>query len=225
MKFYVKHKDIAVPGQLLAEGMDVLPSSGTFRKGDKVLACKYGLVEIRDRVIKVIPLSGVYIPNKGDMIIGKVTEVGFAGWLVDIGSPYSANLPIGEAVKEKVDLLTVDISKFFDIGDLIFAKVLNVTKSKIIQLSMKENGRKLIGGRIVKITPTKVPRVIGKKGSMINLLKEKSGCNILVGQNGWIWIKGKPEAEFKVTHALYMIEKESHISGLTDKIKKFLEGA
>ena len=81
--------------------------------------------------------------------------------------------------------------------------------------------RKLIGGRILKITPSKVPRVIGKAGSMIELIKDKTKCQIIVGQNGVIWIKG--EKESLASKTILMIEKESHISGLTDKITKFLE--
>ena len=87
---------------------------------------------------------------------------------------------------------------------------------------MKQIGsRKLIGGTVIKITPTKVARVIGKGGSMINLIKEKTKSQILVGQNGLIWIRGGNVR--KAIEAILMIERESHIIGLTEKIAKFLE--
>ena len=225
-EIYVKEREIVVPGDILAEGMDVLPSSGTIREGKKIFATKYGMVSIKDnRVIRVISLSGVYMPNMNDKVIGKVIDVGFAGWTIDIGSPYTANLPIGEFARERVDLLKVDLSRYMDLGDIVYAKIINVTKSRIIQLSMKEEGcRKLVGGRVIKVTSSKVPRVIGRKGSMIKMIKELTNCNIIVGQNGYIWIKGNPISEFKATKAIYMIEKESHTTGLTDRIKEFLEG-
>ncbi len=225
-KILVNPKQIVVPGEKLAVGMDILPSYGTIREGEEIYACRYGMVEIRDnRIVKIIPLSGIYIPSKGDMVIGKIIDIGFAGWQVDIGSAYTANLPVGEVMEERVDLLKADLSRYLDIGDIVYAKVINVTKAKVVQLSMKESGcKKLIGGRIIKITSSKVPRVIGRKGSMIKMIKEMTKCNIIVGQNGYIWIRGEPIAEFKATRAVYKIEKESHTSGLTDKIKQMLEG-
>ena len=222
----VERKQIVVPGEKLAEGMDVLPSYGTIRRGENIYSIKFGMVDIKDeRIIKVIPLSGVYIPSNGDTIIGRVADIGFAGWQIDIASPYTANLPVGEFMHERVDLLKADLSRYLDIGDIIYAKVINVTKSKIVQLSMKADGtRKLIGGRVIRITPSKVPRLIGKKGSMIKIIKDATKCNIIVGQNGYVWIKGSPEAEFRALEAIYKIERESHTSGLTDRIKNMLEG-
>ena len=43
--------------------------------------------------------------KKDDTIIGKVVEVLSSGWLIDLGSPYTGFLPIGEAIAEKIDIL------------------------------------------------------------------------------------------------------------------------
>ena len=83
--------------------------------------------------------------------------------------------------------------------------------------------RKLKGGRIVEVASNKVPRIIGKQGSMVSMIKDATGCNISVGQNGIIWIDGSPEGELLAIMAIRKIEEESHLSGLTDKIKGFLE--
>ena len=81
---------------------------------------------------------------------------------------------------------------------------------------------KFKGGIIVDIAPTKVPRLIGKKGSMINMIKDKTGCKIVVGQNGLVWVKGKQDMEQIVKDTIKLIEKEAHTSGLTDRIKNRL---
>jgi exosome complex component RRP4 len=224
-RLYIKPKEIVVPGELIAEGLEYLPSSGTYREYDKIYASKLGIVEIEGRLVKVIPLSGVYIPNKDDRVIGKVIDFGFSDWYIDIGSPYPANLRISEVVTGYIDSMKTDLSKYLDIGDIILAKILNITKSKFIQLTMKGVGlNKLSDGKIIKIIPYKVPRVIGKQGSMINLIKEKTNCEIIVGQNGWVWIRGRSaEDELLATKAIYLIEKESHLSGLTEKIKEMME--
>jgi len=217
-------KSIVIPGEEIANGMDFLPSFGTYRDGESIIANRLGLLSVRNRVIKVIALNGVYMPQIEDLIIGIVKEVGFAGWTIDIGSVTYANLPVGEAVRDKVELLKSDISKFYEIGDIIVTKVMNVTKSRIVQLSMRDQGlRKLKGGIVVKVVPQKIPRIIGKQGSMVGMIKEYTKCDISVGQNGFIWISGPSDKMYLTKRAINLIEEKSHMSGLTDKVKAFLE--
>ncbi len=224
-RIMVKDREIVVPGDILAKGMDIVAGKNTYRKGEEILSKIVGIASVQNKVVSVIPLKGFYMPEKGDTVIGEIVEVGFANWIVDIGAPWYANLPLGEAVSEFVDVLREDISKYFDVGDYIFAKIINIPKNKMIQLSLKGPGlKKLKGGRIVKILPSKVPRIIGRKGSMISMIKRLTNCEILIGQNGWVWIRGDPEKELLVFEALRMIERESHIRGLTEKVKRFLEG-
>ena len=80
--------------------------------------------------------------------------------------------------------------------------------------------RKLKGGVVIKITPSKVPRLIGKQGSMVNLIKEKTGTVIRVGQNGLVWLDG--EKVEKAIKAIKLIDEKSHIYGLTEGISKLL---
>jgi exosome complex component RRP4 len=93
-----------------------------------------------------------------------------------------------------------------------------------IELTLREKGlRKIKGGRLLEVPSTKVPRVIGHNGSMVSMLKKETGCEIFVGQNGRIWINGKDENMDKLSEAIDMIIRESHTSGLTDKISRFLQ--
>jgi len=219
----VKEKEIVIPGQTLAKGLDYLPSNGCYRSNNEIKSKVMGLTKIKDRYIGVIPLAGVYVPKPGDGIIGTVSDIQSTFWIVDINSPYDSILQLGEAVGEYVDLNKTDISTYFDVGDVIYAKVLNVAKSKNITLTMNDyRAKKLSGGKLLSITPTKVPRLIGREGSMIELIKNKTDCQIIVGQNGIVWIKG--EKETLAIKAILTIERESHISGLTDKITKLLGG-
>jgi len=217
----VKERQLVIPGETLARGLDFLPSSGCYRVDNEIKAKLMGLVKLKDRFIGIVPLAGVYIPKPGDGVIGLVEDMQTTIWVLDINSPYDAILPLGEAVGEYVDLSKTDISVYYDIGDLIYAKVLNVSKSKQVQLTMNDyRARKLIGGRVLTITPSKVPRLIGKEGSMIELIKDKSKCQIIVGQNGVVWLKG--EREGLAAKAILTIERESHIVGLTDRISELL---
>lgn len=221
----VKDKDIVIPGQLLATGMDYLPASGTFRDADKIVSSLIGIASINGRLIKIIPLTGPYVPRRDDVVIGKVVDIGFSGWRIDIGWAYEANLSVKDAVQEFVERGS-DLTQFYNYGDYIMARITNVAGSKIIDLGMRGPGlRKLTDGRIIKIIPAKVPRLIGKQGSMITMIKENTNSKILVGQNGLVWLSGvTPEDELKAIEAIKIIDEQSQSDGLTEKIEKFLKG-
>ena len=90
-KIMVNDKEISVPGETLAVGMDILPGSGTYRDGEKIMANRLGLAMIDGRTIKLIPLSGRYTPKTGDTIICKVIDVSFSGWRLDTNSACCSN--------------------------------------------------------------------------------------------------------------------------------------
>lgn len=62
--------------------------------------------------------------------------------------------------------------------------------------------------------------MIGKHSSMLNILKAATKCEILVGKNGLIWIKGPNQQ--KAVEAIDKIDREAHLPGLTDRIIDFL---
>ena len=222
----VKDKSIAVPGEILAEGMDFLPAGGVFRENDKIIASQVGIVNIDNRLVKLIPLNGRYNPKRGDMVIGDVVNITFNGWVIDIGCTNFAVLPLRDAKSDFIDKGD-DLSRYYGFKDIVVAKISNVSKTNMIDLTMKGPGlMKLKGGMMIDVTPSKVPRVIGKQGSMISLLKERTGCKIIVGQNGKVWIKGENfENEKKAVDAIKMIEEFAHTAGLTDRISGFLGGS
>ncbi|MEM5814703.1 MAG: exosome complex RNA-binding protein Rrp4 [Candidatus Aenigmatarchaeota archaeon] len=222
----VKERQLVAPGDTIARGLEYLPGAGCYRKNTDIKSKLLGLVRLKERVVGVVPLSGVYVPKPGDGIIATVSDMQSTFWILDINSPYDALLQLGEATAEYVDIAKTDISVYFDIGDVVYAKVLSVSRSKNVTLTMNDyRAKKLIGGRIMKVTPSKVPRIIGKEGSMIELIKKYTGCHIVVGQNGVVWLKGADEALAAKT--VLMIEREAHISGLTDRVTAMLkaEGA
>ena len=219
----VKDKDIVVPGEVLAEGMDYLPTGGAFREGEQIIASQLGLININNRLIKLIPLSGRYYPKVGDNVIGKVVDIAMSGWIIDIGCSNNAMIPLKDGSSSYIER-GADLRQYYDFDDYVLAKVSQFT-GKNIDLTMKDPSlRKLSAGKIIKVASSKVPRVIGKQGSMINMIKEMTNTKISVGQNGLIWISGENASdERKAENAIKLIEDKSHIEGLTEEIKKFLE--
>jgi exosome complex component RRP4 len=58
---------------------------------------------------------------------------------------------------------------------------------------------------------------------MITMLKKETNTDIIPGQNGVILVTGKnPDQERIAVEALYMIEREAHSSGLTDRVRAFI---
>ena len=219
----IKEREIVAPGELLAKGMDNFPGSGAYREGENIYASKLGIVYLDGRTVKIIPLSGVYVPKIGDVLISKVIDIAFSGWRLNTNSPYSSMLSLKDATSDYIGR-GADLTQYYEIGDYVVCKVTNVTSQKLVDVSMREPGlKKLKDGRIFKVNTNKVPRIIGKKGSMVSMIKNTTGCRIVVGQNGLVWIQGDVTNEFIALEAIKKIECEAHIPGLTSRIKKFLE--
>ncbi len=214
-------RELVIPGEVVATGKDYLPGEWTKREGQEIIALRFGLADKSGRLAKIIPLSGTYMPRKGNVVIGKVADITFNGWLMDIDAPYPSFLSLTECSKF---VNKNDLSECYDIGDMIAVKI-QFVKRKGIDLTAKgKNLGKLEDGMIIKINSNKVPRVIGKEGSMINLIKTESNCDITVGQNGIIWIRGRGvEDELFAEEAITFVTEKSFIEGLTDKTKEWLE--
>jgi exosome complex component RRP4 len=219
----VQDKEIVVPGETIAIGMSFLPGKGAYRENEAIRAQKLGMVSVEGKVIKLIPLSGKYIPKLKDRIIGRVVDVLLTGWRLEINSPYSAVMTLKDATSEFIPR-GADLTQYYGLGDYIVCQIVNVTSQKLIDVSMKGPGlRKLRGGRIIEVNSQKVPRIIGKDGSMVSMIKQATGCNIIVGQNGWIWLDGEPESEVIAVKAIKKVEEEAHLGGLTDRMAAWLE--
>jgi exosome complex component RRP4 len=215
-----ENREIVIPGDLLdASGLKA--GSGAYAEDGKVFAAQLGIKSVKSNFVNVIPLGGRYIPATGDSVIGKVIDIGPSNWLIDINSPYPAPLHVNE-VPWRVEF--GDTSKYLNVGDTLLAKVLMVDETKRVQVTMKEQGlRKLSGGQVIDISYSKVPRVIGKGGSMIQLIKSHTNCRIFIGQNGRIWLDGEIESMVTAIHAIRMIEEGAQESRLTEKVKEYLE--
>ncbi|PLW80363.1 RNA-binding protein [Candidatus Woesearchaeota archaeon] len=222
-KLLIKEKEIVVPGETLATGMEYLPSVGTYRKNDAILANKLGIAVVDGKVIKIIPVSGAYHPKRNDTIIAKVIDISMSGWRVDTNCAYSAMLSMKDATSDFIRK-GEDLTKYFDIGEYMVCQITQVTSQNLVDVTLRGPGLKKLGkGRIIEVSPHKVPRIIGKQGSMVSLIKDHTNTRITVGQNGIVWIQGEPAGEILAIKTIRMIEEQSHISGLTDKIKEYLE--
>lgn len=220
---FFEQKGIAVPGEVLGKGKDLKAGKGAYKENEKVIAEKIGMVSIRNSSLKIIPLKGYYTPTEDDYVIGLILSNSLTSWRVFIRSTYPARLPASDFLDRQVDPEKEDIANYLSRGDVIYGQLTDVNRygsSKITTSSSKFLGE-LKGGHLVKIKPPRVPRVIGKNQSMLSLLRKQA--KVLVGDNGFIYIKTENKEKFKtLKDAIKMIERQAFTRGLTERIKKKL---
>jgi exosome complex component RRP4 len=198
------------------------PGTGTYRVQGRIYASVLGLVQPRPPFVRVVPLSGRYIPHANDTVIGIVTDVQGTFWLLDIGAPRWAPLHM-TGTPWKMDF--GETEQYLKVGDAVVVSVEQIENTGRIGVTMNGEGLgKLEGGTLATVSPARVPRVIGKGGSMIESIQHATGCRIVVGQNGRLWIDGPDEGIIKVREALRLIETQGQRRGLTERVQRYLGG-
>ncbi|MFI5414129.1 MAG: exosome complex RNA-binding protein Rrp4, partial [Candidatus Lutacidiplasmatales archaeon] len=196
------------------------PGPGTYRVDGRTYASVLGLLSRRPPVVRVIPLSGRYIPKPKDVVVGTVTDVQTTFWLLDIGAPRWAPLHM-TGTPWKIDV--GETGNYLHVGDTVVVAIESLDPTGRIGVTMLgDDLGKVDGGTIITLSPAKVPRLIGRGGSMIQMLTQQTGCRIAVGQNGRIWVDGTPEGMVRVREALRLIEEEGQRSGLTERVAGYL---
>lgn len=218
----VKRKYV-VPGDKIIEG-NFRPLMNVIKTGNSIIATRIGIAEAGRDGIKVIPLSGVYIPRVNDIVIGKITDHSSLSWEVDINSCFSAHLPAQDVFGRDFSPARDDMNRQLATGDLITARIIafDRTRDPMLTIQDKDLG-KIPRGELLKISATRVPRLIGKRGSMIQTIEQATQTRIMIGQNGIIVVTGKRlDGTQLAIRAIKMVEEEAHMSNLTQRIKVLL---
>lgn len=230
MELLVEKNALVIPGDLIAKGEKIFPGDGSYRiktedSKNEIYAAMIGLVKVSKNRVGVVPLEGCYIPLEGDVIIGKVIKAGITSWNVEIRGPYTAILSVNDVIDRNFDPAKESIEKFLRLGDIVKAQITKFDRTRDPVLTLNGRGlRKLDFGRLIEVDPVKIPRIIGKRGSMIQMLKNVTGAYINVGQNGRVVIKARDlTMENLVIECLRKIESEAHTSGLTDRMRIYLD--
>jgi exosome complex component RRP4 len=231
-------REIVVPGEVLTDDKNFVPGRGAIRQGNKIISIYIGLKNISGKFINVVPLRGKYRPEIGDSVIGKITDVSSVKWRVDINSRDTAVLKPRDAMdvydkrsqrgrgggKSSREEEAETMNKF-GLGDMLIAKIVAVDRvSDPTLTTVGESLGKINEGVVINVDVPKIPRIIGKKGSMIKLLKDFTTCRLFIAKNGLVWINGSsPELERLCIDAIRKIEREAHTTGLTDRIQYYIQ--
>ncbi len=241
-------REVVLPGEVLTEDTkNFLPGRGTIYNSErsKITSLNIGLKQISKNYINVIPLRGFYTPRPGDKIIAMVVDKNPVKYKCDINAKDFGTLKPKNTIKKdrnrsfrgssgggrgggrgrgngfsREDMNT----NKFKIGDILIVKILSADRINKPELTTVG---KYLGirnnGIVISIDPPKIPRVIGRSGSMIKMLKNLTKCNIFVTQNGRIWLKGEDLAhERLLIESIRKIENEAHKVGLTDRMQEYI---
>lgn len=194
--------EFVTPGTMIADKPTRAPYS--YVEGGKTYAAVMGIYD--EKASRFIPLEGAYLPNIGDQVLGIVEEERTIGYIIDLGGTYKG-LIFSRGLRTNLAP-----------GDIVAAEISEINEVRDINL---QRPHKLNDGEVINISPTKVPRVIGKNNSMLSIIEKGTGCDIFVGRNGLVWLRGRDVK--KAIETVKKVEREAHIHGLTDKIKQYLE--
>lgn len=194
-------RKIILPGEKIAD--QKLRAENTFIDGEATYASVVGMLDDEGRFI---PLEGVYKPMHGDIVIGLVTDSRHSGYGVDL------NLPSQGFISSR------DTRARLSIGDIIMGKIKEADEVGNVDLT---DIRRLPKGNVIPFPPAKIPRLIGKKSSMINMIKDSTKSDIVVGNNGYVWISENADIPV-VMRIINLIIQKAHVSGLTDEIARSL---
>jgi exosome complex component RRP4 len=216
-------KRYVVPGDVIIEG-NYRPLMNVIKKNNFIIATRIGIAESSKDGIKVIPLSGVYIPRINDIVIGKIVDNSSLSWEVDINACFSAHLPAQDVFGRDFSPAKDDMKKRLAPGDLVTARIITFDRTRDPMLTIQEKDLgKISNGEFLKISSTRVPRLIGKRGSMIQTIEQATQTRILIGQNGILVVTGKNDEGIALAFkAIKLVEEEAHTSNLTQKVKGLL---
>ncbi|MEK6959330.1 MAG: KH domain-containing protein [archaeon] len=196
-------KKVVVPGDLVSAERKRL-GSNVFVSDGKVYSKVLGISDDEGEVASVVALEGKYNPQVQDTIVGVVGRVVFAGYGININSYTESFMPKSSFREE------------LKVGDIIVATINYVNELKEADL---EYAKKMYGGEIIEVTPVRTPRLIGKNGSMLELIRRGTGTEIIIGKNGRVWTRGGNIPLLK--KVVKFIEENSYKSNLTNTIEAF----
>ena len=155
-----------IPGDVVTTG-PFRPEQNVILDGNKIISTTIGVSEIYDDSVKVISHTSL-------------------SWELDINSCYVGFLPAQDVFGRDFSAHADELTSKLKSGDLVAARIANFdrTRDPLVTIADRDLG-KIDSGDLIKISPSKVPRLIGKRGTMIQTIETATDAVITIGQNGW----------------------------------------
>lgn len=202
----VQEPVLVMPGDVISEAQElakqnskVVLGPGVQRVGDRVFACKPGILRRKDpphTTFWVDSFQKRYTASRGETVIGTVIGKGMDGFRVDIGTSEPAALSFlsfeGATKKNKPDV---------NLGDIVFARLVLANpdlEPEIVcvdSFGKKEKLGVLNEGFVFNVSLNLVRRILSRNCPLLRRLKKEFNFELAAGMNGRMWIKGRNSKE------------------------------
>ncbi|KAH8688791.1 hypothetical protein BGW36DRAFT_392183 [Talaromyces proteolyticus] len=119
---------------LISNHVKIYRGHGTFTTpySASIIATVAGTVQKTNKLLSIHPLRARYMPEIGDLVVGRIVEVQARRWKVDVAAPLLAQLPLsainlpGGILRRRTSADELQMRTFFVEGDLVVAEVQSV---------------------------------------------------------------------------------------------------
>ncbi|XP_029037082.1 exosome complex component Rrp40 [Osmia lignaria lignaria] len=226
--------DIVMPGDAVKDiatinkKETIVLGPGLRREADTVFAYKAGILrKTQPAVYYVDSYQKRYIPNRGENVIGIVTQKGGDIFKVDIGASDQASLSYlafeGATKKNRPDI---------QVGDIVFAKLLVASKDMEPELvcvdshgKEKDLGVLSNEGMLFTCSLSLIRKILNHKSPLFKTLAQSQAFEVAAGMNGRVWVKARTVHEtIAVANAILAAEyaAPNDIRKLCSEIEKTL---
>ncbi|XP_076232322.1 exosome complex component Rrp40 [Calliopsis andreniformis] len=226
--------DIVMPGDMvkdiatISKKETIILGPGLRREADTVFAYRAGVLKkTNPAVYYVDSYQKRYIPNRGENVIGIVTQKGGDIFKVDIGASEQASLSYlafeGATKKNRPDL---------QVGDIVFAKLLVASKDmepELVCVDSHGKEQKLgplsSDGMLFTCSLSLIRKILNRNTPLFNMLAHSQAFEVAAGMNGRVWVKAKTIHEtIAVANAILAAEyaQVSDMKKLCSDIEKTL---
>lgn len=191
--------ELVTPGQTINAEAGFLRGHGTYVRDGVLIASVAGVVQRVNKLISVTPLKSRFGGQIGDVVVGRVTEVGQKRWHLDVASTQAAilmlssvNLPGGEQRRRTYED-QLNMRSLYAEGDLISAEIHQFFQDGAMSVHTRSRKYgKLEGGAIVE-----VPSYLVRKMKQHFHALGDIGLHLILASNGYLWLspRAPPEAD------------------------------
>ena len=118
-----------IPGDVITTG-PFRPEQNVILEGEKIISTTIGISEIYEDTVRVITLTGKYIPKIDDLVIGKVNSHTSLSWELDINSCYVGFLPAQDVFGRDFSAHADELATKLKTGDLVAARIANFDRTR-----------------------------------------------------------------------------------------------
>lgn len=185
-------RSIVTNGDLISEeASDLMRGHGTYLDSHgNIRASMTGVVRKVNQLIQVIPTTGAYIAEVGDVVVGRVVGLDQHRWHVDIKSALNAvlpfvsvNLPAGELRRRGGNEDERIMANYMREGDLVSAEVYTANTDGSLTLHTRSQKYGKLGqGVLIQVPSYLICR------TRTHFLTLPCGVCLILGHNGLVWV-------------------------------------